>query len=72
MSLLQAIKSIYYKVYYWSRIDKAIINDNLSQDYALIVNNGIEEVRRLWFTEMLLISYLKPTIVTNKLNTTFI
>ena len=72
MSLLQAIKSIYYKVYYWSRIDKAIINDNLSQDYALIVNNGIEEVRQLWFTEMLLISYLKPTIVTNKFNTTFI
>ena len=58
MSLLQAIKCIYYKVYYWSRIDEAIINDILMQGHGLIVDNEIEEVRLLWFTGMFLISCL--------------
>ena len=58
-SILQAIKCIYYKVYYWPRIDEAIINDILLQGHGLIVDNEIEEVRLLWFTGMFLISCLK-------------
>ena len=57
-SMLQAIKSTRYKVYYSSRVDEAIINDILLQDRGLIVDNEIEEVHPLWFTGMLLVSCL--------------
>ena len=30
--MLQAIKRIHYQVYYWSRVDEAIISDILLQD----------------------------------------
>ena len=53
--MLQAIKRIHYQVYYWSRVDEAIINDILLEDHGLIVDNENEEVRPLWFTGMFLI-----------------
>ena len=36
--MLQAIKIIHYEVYYWSRVDEAIISHILLQD-VWIVNN---------------------------------
>ena len=57
-SVFQAIKRIYYEVYYWSRVDEAIINDILLQDHGLIVDNENEEVRPLWFTGMFLVACL--------------
>ena len=54
--MLQAIKRILYQVYYWSRVDEAIITDILLQDNGWIVGN--EEVRPLWFTVTFLISFL--------------
>ena len=44
-SMLQAIKRVNYEVYYWSRVDEAIINDTFLQDHGLIVDNQNEEVR---------------------------
>ena len=43
-SILQAIKLIHFEVYYWSRVDKAIINEVLLQDIVWIVNNENEDV----------------------------
>ena len=56
--MLQAIKRIHYQVYYWSRVDEAIISDILLQDNVWIVNNKNQEFRPLWFNAMLLISCL--------------
>ena len=39
-----------YQVYYWLRVDEAIITDILLQDNGWIVDNEDEEVRPLWFT----------------------
>ena len=55
-SMLQAIKSIHYEVYYCLTVDEAIVSDILLQDNVWIVENENEEVRPLWFTGMLLIS----------------
>ena len=55
-SMLQAIKSIHYEVYYFSTADKAIVSDILLQDNFWIVDNENEEVRPLCFTGMFLIS----------------
>ena len=44
-SMLQAIKRVHCEVYYWSRVDEAIINDTFLQDHGLIVGNQNEEVR---------------------------
>ena len=49
-SMLQVIKCIHYQVYYWLRVDEAIITDILLQDNGWIVDNEDEEVRPLWFT----------------------
>ena len=43
--MLQAIKLIHYEVYYWSKVDEAIISDILLQDNVWIVNNENKEVR---------------------------
>ena len=43
--MLQAIKLIHYEVYYWSKVDEAIISDILLQDNVWIVNNKNKEVR---------------------------
>ena len=43
-SMLQAIKLIHFEVYYWSRVDEAIINDFLLQDIVWIVNIENEDV----------------------------
>ena len=48
--MLQAIKRIHYEIYYWSRVDEAIINNVLLQYNVWIVGNRNEEVRSLWFT----------------------
>ena len=56
-SMLEAIKNIYYEVYYCSAVDKAIVSDILLQHNVWIVDNKNEEVRPLWFTGMFLISY---------------
>ena len=55
-SMLQAIKSIHYEVYYCSTVDEAIVSDILLQDNVWIFGNKNEEVRPLWFTVMFLIS----------------
>ena len=55
-SMLQAIKSIHYEVYYCSTVDEAIVSDILLQDNVWIFGNKNEEVRPLWFTGMFLIS----------------
>ena len=55
-SMLQAIKSIHYQVYYCSAVNEAILIDILFQDNVRIVVNKNEEVRPLWFTGMFLIS----------------
>ena len=55
-SMLQAIKSIHYQVYYCSAVNEAILIDILFQDNIRIVVNKNEEVRPLWFTGMFLIS----------------
>ena len=44
-SILQAIKLIHCEVYYWSKVDEAIISDILLQDNVWIVNNENKEVR---------------------------
>ena len=54
--MLQAIKRIHYEIYYWWRVDEAIINNVLLQYNVWIVGNRNEEVRSLWFTGMFLIS----------------
>ena len=56
--ILQAIKRIFYQVYYWSRVDEAIISDIILQDNGCIVENENDEARPLWLTVMLLISFL--------------
>ena len=56
--MLQAIKRVHYQVYYWLRVDEAIITDILLQDNGWIVDNENEEVRPLWFTGAFLISIL--------------
>ena len=56
--ILQAIKRIFYQVYYWSRVDEAIISDIILQDNGCIVENENDEARPLWLTAMLLISFL--------------
>ena len=43
--MLQAIKRIHYEIYYWSRVDEAIINNVLLQYNVWIVGNRNEEVR---------------------------
>ena len=55
-SVLQAIKSIRYEVYYCLTENEAIVSDILLQDNVWIVDNKNEEVRPLWFTGMFLIS----------------
>ena len=55
-SMLQAIKSIHYQVYYCSAVNEAILIDILFQDNVRVVVNKNEEVRPLWFTGMFLIS----------------
>ena len=55
-SMLQAIKSIHYEVYYCSTVDEDIVSDIFLQDNVYIVDNKNEEVRPLWFTGMFLIS----------------
>ena len=55
-SMLQAIKSIHYEVYYCSTVDEVIVSDILLQDNVWIVENKNEEVCPLWFTGMFLIS----------------
>ena len=57
-SMLLAIKWIHNEVYYWSRVDEAIISDIPFQDNVWIANNKNEEVRPLWLTGMLLVSCL--------------
>ena len=57
-SMLQAIKRIHYKVYYWAKVDEAIISDILLQVNVWIVDNENEEVSPIWFTGIFLISYL--------------
>ena len=54
--MLQTFKRILYEVYYWSRVDEAIISDILLQDNGWIIENENDEFRPLWFTGMLLIS----------------
>ena len=68
--MLQAVKCIHYEVYYWPRVDEAILSDILLQDNVRIVVNENEEVRPLWFTGMFLISCLH-FIVTSKFNAIF-
>ena len=55
-SMLQAIKSIHYEVYYCSTVDEVIVSDILLQDNVWIVDNKNEEVRPLWFNGLFLIS----------------
>ena len=55
-SMLQAIQSIHYEVYYCSAVNEAIVSDILLQDNVGIVDNDNEEVCPLWFTGMFLIS----------------
>ena len=55
-SMLQAIKSIHYEIYYCSIVAEAIVSDILLQDNVWIVDNKNEEVRPLWFAGMFLIS----------------
>ena len=57
-SMLQAIKRIRYEVYYWPRVDEAIISDILLQDNVWIINTENEEVHPLCFIGMFLISCL--------------
>ena len=44
-SMLQAIKSIHYEVYYCSTVAEAIVSDILLQDNVWIVHNNNEEIR---------------------------
>ena len=57
-SMLQAIKRIHYQVFYWSRIDEAIISDIISQDNGWIVDSENDEARPLWLTSTLSVSFL--------------
>ena len=43
--MLQAIKRVYYQVFYSSRVDKTIIRDILLQGNDWIVGNENKEVR---------------------------
>ena len=56
--MLQTSKRILYEVYYWSRVDEAIVSDNLLRDNGWIIDNENDEFRPLWFTGMFLISCL--------------
>ena len=55
-SMLQAIKSIHYEVYYCSTVDEAIASVLFFQDNVWIVEYKNEQVCPLWFTGMFLIS----------------
>ena len=57
-SMLQAIKQAHYQVYYLSRVDETIISDNLLRDKDWTVDIENEDVRPLWFTGAILISFL--------------
>ena len=57
-SMLQAIKRIRYEVYYWPRVDEAIISDIVLQDNVWIIDTENEEVHPLCFIGMFLISCL--------------
>ena len=56
--MLQAINRVHSQVYDSSRVDETIISDILLQDNGWFVHNENEEVRPLWFTAMLFISFL--------------
>ena len=45
--MLQTFKRILYEVYYWSRVDEAIISDILLQDNGWIIENENDEFRPL-------------------------
>ena len=42
--MLQTIKRIHYEVYYWSRVDEAIISNISLQVNVWVVDNENEEV----------------------------
>ena len=56
--MLQTFKRILYEAYYWSRVDEAIVSDNLLRDNGWIIDNEKDEFRPLWFTGTFLISCL--------------
>ena len=56
-SMLQAVKSIHYEVYYCLTVDEAIVSDILLQNNIWIIDSKNEEVCPLWFTGMFLISW---------------